>query len=154
MIEVILFQPEIPQNTGNIARSCVVTGASLTLVTPLGFSLSERQLKRAGLDYLKDLPILQVEDMETHLKEPFFFLSTKGTKKYSEIPYQSLKSDQKIQIVFGSESSGLPLSIHQKWPELFYTIPMKKGARSLNLSNAVAIVLYELLRQTDFRGLE
>lgn len=148
-MEIILFQPEIPQNTGNIARTCAVTHTRLTLVRPLGFTLSTRQLKRAGLDYWEGVKVNIIDSLEEYLilkNQPFYFLSTKGKKIYTEIPYT-----EDTLLIFGSESSGVPKSFHEKWGEQFHTIPMAPGNRSLNLSNAVSIVLYEGLRQQDFK---
>lgn len=147
-MQVILFQPEIPQNTGNIIRTCSVTGCSLVLVRPLGFCLSERQLKRAGLDYIKDVHLIEIEDLENYLKKsqaPFYFFSSKAEKNYCEVKYT-----KDAILIFGSETSGLPNEFHQKWKEHFVTIPMKKNARCLNLSNSVAIAIYEGLRQENF----
>jgi len=147
-LKVILFSPDIPQNAGNIARTCAVTGAKLTLVRPLSFNLSSRQVKRAGLDYWNDVDIEVVDSLEEALHGPFYFFSTKGKKFYTEISFEDNAS-----LVFGSETGGLPQWVHEKWQDSFYTIPMRKMARSLNLSNAVAIVLYEALRQKNFTGL-
>lgn len=142
-MEVILFQPEIPQNTGNIARTCAVTGTKLTLIRPLGFSVSSRQLKRAGMDYWEYLEINILDELAP--TEPCYFFSTKAKRPYTDINFE-----QEARLVFGSESTGLPLSIHEQWADHFYTIPMLPAARSLNLSNSVAIVLYEALRQRHF----
>jgi len=144
-MELILFQPEIPQNAGNIARTCALTHTKLTLVRPLGFSISSRHMKRAGLDYWDSVDLEVIEDLESHLKEPFYFFSSKATKLYSEVKYE-----KNTQLIFGSETKGLPASIHEKWKERFLTIPMRPFGRSLNLSNAAAIVLYEALRQNNF----
>lgn len=144
-MEIILCNPEIPQNTGNIARTCALTGSSLTLVGPLGFSLANRHLKRAGLDYWPLLDVRQADRLEEVLKAPFYFFSSKATKFYSAITFEP-----EAQLIFGSESQGLPATFWEKYPEHFYSIPMKYPGRSLNLSNAVAVVLYEGLRQLDF----
>lgn len=149
MMEVILFQPEIPQNAGNIARTCSVTGSRLTLVRPLGFSTASRQLKRAGLDYWEGLDIQIIDSLEDHLAAspeiPFYFFSTKGKKLYTEIEFET-----NCRLIFGSETAGLPETIHQKWPQSIYKIPMKPNTRSLNLANTAAIVLYEAYRQKQF----
>ncbi|MCC5832946.1 MAG: tRNA (cytidine(34)-2'-O)-methyltransferase [Chlamydiales bacterium] len=145
-MEVVLFQPEIPQNAGNIARTCAVTGTKLILIRPLGFSLSSRHLKRAGLDYWNDLDFRILDTLEP--AQPCYFFSTKATRPYTEIRFES-----NAQLIFGSESAGLPPAFHEGWGDAFYTIPMLPGARSLNLSNSVAIVLYEALRQGLFKGL-
>lgn len=148
-MKVILYSPDIPQNVGNIARTCAVTNTELILVRPLGFNLSAKQLKRAGLDYLADVKMSVADSLEPTLSLPFYFFSTKGKQLYSDISFQEGGC-----LIFGSESAGLPQWVHEKWPQHFYTIPMSPGARSLNLSNAVAIVLYEALKQTHFRALQ
>ncbi len=148
-MRVILFSPEIPQNVGNIARTCAVTGSPLTVVRPLGFNLSNKQVKRAGLDYWDEVEIDIVDSLEPALSTPFYFFSTKGKKLYTEAVFEEMAS-----LVFGSETAGLPQWVHEKWPDQFYTIPMRPNARSLNLSNSVAIVLYEALRQNLFRELQ
>lgn len=147
-MEIVLFQPEIPQNTGNIVRTCSVTNTKLTLVRPLGFSVSDKTLKRAGLDYWNEVEINYIDDLIAYLdstKKDFYFFSSKAKSLYTEVSYS-----KDAIIVFGSETSGLPKEIHQKWPEKFVTIPMVKEARCLNLSNSVAIALYEGLRQNHF----
>lgn len=147
-MEIVLFQPEIPQNTGNIVRTCSVTNTKLTLVRPLGFSVSDKTLKRAGLDYWNEVEINYIDDLIAYLdstKKDFYFFSSKAKSLYTEVSYS-----KNAIIVFGSETSGLPKEIHQKWPEKFVTIPMVKEARCLNLSNSVAIALYEGLRQNHF----
>ena len=144
-MEIILYQPEIPQNTGNIVRTCSVTGASLTLVRPLGFSISDKTLKRAGLDYWNEVNIKYIDDLEDYLlssSHNFYFFSSKATKNHFEIQY-----DSDDLLIFGSETQGLDPKFFQKWPERFVKIPMISKARCLNLSNSVAIALYEALRQ-------
>ncbi len=148
-MKIILFQPDIPQNTGNVVRTCSVTNTSLGLVKPLGFSIASRHLKRAGLDYWNEVQIDLIENLEEFLeKQPssFYFFSSKGTKSYTEIAYT-----QESMLIFGSETSGLPKSYFEKWPDKFYKIPMCSGARCLNLANSVSIVLYEGLRQQNFQ---
>ncbi len=150
-MKIILFQPEIPQNTGNIVRTCSVTNTGLVLVRPLGFKLGDRQLKRAGLDYWDEVNISEINDLESFLETtnlPFYFLSSKSDKPYTEIPFS-----HDSLLIFGSETSGLPEKYHQKWASKFYTIPMCAHQRSLNLSNSAAIVLYEGLRQLSFSPL-
>lgn len=147
-MKIVLYSPDIPQNVGNIARTCAVTGASLTLVRPLGFPLNAKQLKRSGLDYWDNVKLEVVDSLEAALSKPYYFFSTKGKKPYTEISFE-----KEATLVFGSESAGLPLWVHEKWSEHLYTIPMMPNARSLNLSNAVAIVLYEALRQSNFKAL-
>lgn len=152
-MKIILFQPQIPQNTGNIVRTCSAAGASLLLVRPLGFSTASRHLKRAGLDYWSGVDVEEIDDLFEYLipqEHPFFFYSSKATKLYTEAPYT-----KDSLLIFGSETSGLPPLYFEKWPDRFYTIPMHKQARCLNLANSAAIVLYEALRQTDaFRTLK
>lgn len=146
---IVLYQPEIPQNTGNIVRTCSVTDTDLVLVKPLGFTTSDKYLKRAGLDYWNEVNILYIDDFENYLNElksPFYFLSSKATVSYSDVSYT-----KDTHIIFGSETTGLPSYIHEKYPEKMITIPMKKKARCLNLSNAASIVLYEGLRQQGFK---
>jgi tRNA (cytidine/uridine-2'-O-)-methyltransferase len=147
-MKVILFRPEIPQNTGNIVRTCAVTGAELVLVTPLGFSTSSRMLKRAGLDYWENVSVTYIDDLTKYLEQttcPFYFFSSKASTCYASTSY----SDDAI-LIFGSETSGLPILFHEKWPDHFLTIPMQKNSRCLNLSNAVSIVIYEAWRQQGF----
>lgn len=147
MPKVCLFHPEIPQNTGNIARTCAVTGSPLILIGPLGFSLSSRQVKRAGLDYWDQVSVRVVDDLEPLLQNTFYFFSSKATKRYTEIEYQA-----DDLLIFGSETSGLPDTLWERWPDRFVTIPQRKGIRCLNLANSVSIVLYEAWRQQNFSG--
>lgn len=145
---VVLFQPQIPQNTGNIVRTCAVTGTDLILVRPLGFSTSSRTLRRAGLDYWEGVNVSEIDDLETYLsttKSPFYFFSSKASRLYTDLTYS-----KDTLLIFGSETAGLPSLFWQKWPSLFRTLPMKKDSRCLNLSNAVSIVLYEGWRQRGF----
>lgn len=148
-MDILLYQPQIPQNTGNIVRTCSVTSTSLTLVKPLGFSVSSKHLKRAGLDYWNEVDIKYIDDLLEHLKtieRPFYFFSSKV-----KAPYTAINFTQDDILVFGSETFGLPPQIFDLWPEKCYTIPMVSDARCLNLSNSVAIVLYEALRQQRFQ---
>lgn len=147
-MKIILYQPQIPQNTGNIVRSCSVTGSSLALVRPLGFSVTDRWLKRAGLDYWEGVDVSFIDDLEAYLEntpERFYFFSSKAEQKYSEITY--CPNDL---LIFGSETSGLPSHFSDKWPDKFATIPMIPEARCLNLATSVGIVLYEAWRQQSF----
>lgn len=149
-LNIVLFQPEIPQNTGNIGRTCVLTDCKLHLIKPLGFSLDEKQLKRAGLDYW---PYLELEIHESYeaLREKykeatFYYSTTKSSKFYSEVEFK--KGDF---IIFGRESSGLPDSVRDSDPERCIRVPMiNSTSRSLNISNTVAIMTYEALRQIGF----
>lgn len=154
---IILYCPQIPQNTGNIVRTCAVTGTELILVRPLGFSTSDRMLRRAGLDYWKGVNVRFIDNLEEYLDQttaPFFFMSSHATPSYTDAVYPP-----DAILIFGSETSGLPAVYHQKWKQHFYTIPMSpvllnspgnEETRCLNLSNAVSIVLYEALRQQSF----
>ncbi|NGX49103.1 MAG: tRNA (cytidine(34)-2'-O)-methyltransferase [Candidatus Anoxychlamydiales bacterium] len=146
-MQIILFKPEIPQNTGNIIRTCYLTNTSLSIVTPASFSLSDRNLKRAGLDYFKDLDLEKIDDLEKYLldKKSFYFFSSKAEKSYADIKYE-----KDAILIFGSETSGLPNIFFEKYKNNFLKIPMKKNSRCLNLSNTVAIALYEALRQNSF----
>ena len=151
-INIVLHQPEIPQNTGNIARTCAATGAALHLIRPLGFEISDTKLKRAGLDYWDKLDITyydSLEDfMQKHGSSPIFYFSTKAPRAYTEVPYPT-----PVFLMFGKESAGLPedLLFHHKGEAL--RIPMRDKLRSLNLSNSVAIAVYEVLRQSNFENM-
>ena len=148
-MNIVLLEPEIPYNTGNIGRSCVLTNTTLHLIKPLGFSLDEKHIKRSGLDYWGSVKLKIWENFE-ELKENypdsnFYFATTKTNQKYSDIKYNSDDF-----IVFGPESRGIPAEIREKYASNCITIPMIKNGRSLNLSNSAAIILYEALRQNDF----
>ena len=151
-MHIVLYQPEIPQNTGNIARTCAATGAMLHLIKPLGFSLEDKYLKRAGLDYWHMMRYQVHENFEELLasypEARMHFLSTKAPRGYTEVEY-----GRDDFLVFGCETRGLPESLLSRVYERCVRIPMVPGARSLNLSNSVAIVLYEALRQQQFEGL-
>ena len=148
-LNIVLFEPEIPANTGNIGRTCVATGTHLHLIEPLGFSLSEKALKRAGMDYWKDLDVTTYVNWEDFCqKNPdakIYFATTKARHVYSEVNYES-----DCYIMFGKESAGIPEEILKEHPDTCVRIPMLGETRSLNLSNSVAIVLYEALRQNSF----
>ncbi len=147
---IVLFEPQIPQNTGNIVRTCKVTGAKLVLVKPLGFSISSAALKRAGLDYWDGVTVEIIDDLPQWLSEtksPFYFFSSHAKKFYSDISYPADSI-----FIFGSETKGLSPHFQQKWPERFLTLPMVKNSRCLNLSNTVSIVLYEAWKQIGFLG--
>lgn len=156
-LNIVMVEPEIPQNTGNIARTCAATDAKLHLVKPLGFELSDKYLKRAGLDYWDKLEIEIHESLQEFLQKyppeenAMYFSTTKGKQCYSDINYT--KSEE-IYILFGKETKGLPEDLLQKYIKNTIRIPMRKHLRSLNLSNSVAIVTYEVLRQFNFNGLE
>ena len=150
-IHIVLVEPQIPQNTGNIARTCAATGAHLHLVHPLGFSVGDRQLKRAGLDYWHLLSVTHYEDLSAFLAAnagPFFYFTTKARAVYSDAAYP-----EGSYLVFGREDKGLPEAVLTAHPERCVRLPMIAGARSLNLSNAVAVAAFEALRQHNFKGL-
>ena len=151
-MNIVLLEPEIPANTGNIGRTCVAAGASLHLIKPLGFSLEEKEIKRAGLDYWKDLDVTIYENYEDFLsKNPgarIYMATTKALKVYTEASYEP-----DCYIMFGKESAGIPEEILLDNKENAIRIPMMGDIRSLNLANSVAIVLYEALRQNDFSGM-
>ena len=152
MMHVVLIEPEIPPNTGNIARTCAATGTPLHLVKPLGFSISDRQVRRAGLDYWSDV------DLHVHDNSDAFFayagnlgplalMTTKGDQTYTDIPL-----DDELFVLFGPETRGLSSDILARYPQQRYRIPMLPGQRSLNLSNSVAVVVYDILRRSGFTG--
>ena len=156
-LNVVLVEPEIPQNTGNIARTCAAIGAKLHLVYPLGFSINEKQVKRAGLDYWDKLDIEEhlnfKEFLEKYKPEEnnMYFVTTKGKHVYDEPDYKNM---DEIFILFGKETKGLPEDTLKKYLDKTIRIPMREGLRSLNLSNSVAIVAYDICRQTEFTSLE
>ncbi len=151
-MNIVLVEPEIPQNTGNIARSCRATGSVLHIVKPMGFAIDDKKLKRAGLDYWHELDIRYYEnlaDFFEQCKGTYYFCSTKAQKRHSEVKYKD--GDY---LVFGKETKGLPEDLLHDHYNSCVRIPMLPDIRSLNLSNAVAIVLYEALRQLDYDALE
>ena len=152
MLNIVLHEPEMPANTGNIGRTCVAAGARLHLIEPLGFRLDEKSLKRAGMDYWKDLDVKTYIDYEDFLgKNPgakIYMATTKAEKTYTEVTYEP-----DCYIMFGKERAGIPEEILVKHKEESIRIPMVGDIRSLNLGNSVAIVLYEALRQNGFAGM-
>ena len=152
MLNIVLYEPEIPANTGNIGRTCVATGTRLHLIEPLGFRLDEKSLKRAGMDYWKDLDVTMYSDFQDFLDRnsgaKIYMATTKAPKTYTEVEYEP-----DCYIMFGKESAGIPEEILVEHKENCVRIPMWGDIRSLNLSNSVAIVLYEALRQNGFRGM-
>ena len=148
-LNIVLYEPEIPANTGNIGRTCVATGTKLHLIEPLGFSLSEKALKRAGMDYWSQLEVERYVNYEDFLQRnpgaKIYMATTKAKKIYSEASYEP-----DCYIMFGKESEGIPEEILVEHPEECVRIPMIGETRSLNLSNSLAIVLYEALRQNQF----
>ena len=153
MFNIVLVNPEIPPNTGNISRTCAVTGTRLHLVRPFGFEISDRKLKRAGLDYWKDLDVRyydSFEELEAAYPDGRFFLtSTPAKRSYADVEYKDGDF-----MVFGRETAGLGPELLSRREKDTIRIPMLPNQRSLNLSNSAAIVLYEALRQTGFKGLE
>ena len=157
-LNIVMVEPEIPQNTGNIARTCAITGAKLHFVHPLGFKIDEKSIKRAGLDYWDKLEIEEHDSLEKFLekynpeKNNMFFATTKGKTKYTDIDYSKMKE---VFILYGKETKGLPEWLLEKYiNEKTIRIPMLPTLRSLNLSNSVAIITYEILRQHNFEDLQ
>ena len=156
-LHIVLVEPEIPQNTGNIARTCAAIGAKLHLVRPLGFSIDEKQVKRAGLDYWDKLDIEEHDNFKEFLEKykpeehHMYFITTKGTHCYSDVDYSKM---DEIFVLFGKETKGLPEDVLKKYIDKTARIPMRETLRSLNLSNSVAIVAYEIFRQKNFEGLQ
>lgn len=152
-IHIVLHEPEIPQNTGNIARTCAATGASLHLIRPLGFAIDDRKLKRAGLDYWHHLDITYYDGLadffEAHQDAKIYYFTTKAKHLYTEIEYPD-----EVYIMFGKETRGLPEDLLYANPERCVRLPMREGLRSLNLSNSVAVAVYEILRQGGFANLQ
>jgi tRNA (cytidine/uridine-2'-O-)-methyltransferase len=148
-MKVILYQPQIPQNAGNIVRTCAVTGTELIMVKPLGFSIHDRWLKRAGLDYWEGVQVSFIDNLENYLSEipktSFYFFSSKASVIYSNVSYQADDI-----LIFGSETTGLPQIFVDNWPKQFVTLPMIPDARCLNLSTSVGIAVYEAWRQNGF----
>ncbi|MBE6904153.1 MAG: tRNA (uridine(34)/cytosine(34)/5-carboxymethylaminomethyluridine(34)-2'-O)-methyltransferase TrmL [Ruminococcaceae bacterium] len=152
-INIVLVEPEIPQNTGNIARTCACTGAALHLVRPLGFEIDDKKLKRAGLDYWHFLNITYYDSLEDFMDKTKdkkkFFCSTKASKTYAQVEFP-----KDCYLVFGKETKGLPEKLLYENMDSCIRIPMINGARSLNLSNSVAIIAFEALKQQGFENLE
>ena len=152
-VNIVLIEPQIPQNTGNIARTCACTGARLHLVEPMGFRVDDKKLKHAGLDYWKYLDITYYESTEDFFKKNksgnFFYFSTKAKQRYSDVEYPD-----NAFLVFGREDAGLPEELLKSNPDRCVRIPMQSDCRSLNLSNSAAIGVYEVLRQWDFPHLK
>lgn len=152
-MNIVLLEPEMPGNTGNIGRTCVATGTSLHLIEPLGFKLNDKNIKRAGLDYWDKLDVSIYVNFEEFLEcnrgAKLYMATTKALSTYSEVKYQ-----EDSFIVFGKESKGIPEEILMEYKDTAVRIPMKDKTRSLNLSNSVSIILYEALRQNNFKGME
>lgn len=151
-INIVLHEPEIPQNTGNIARTCAATGAALHLIKPLGFEIDDKKLKRAGLDYWHLLDITYYENeaefFEKNAGECIYYFTTKAPRKHTDVTYP-----KRVFLMFGKETKGLPEELLAKHPDTAVRIPMLPNLRSLNLSNSAAVAVYEVLRQRDFDGL-
>lgn len=152
-LNIVLVEPEIPQNTGNIARTCAAAGINLHLIEPLGFSVEDRYLKRAGLDYWNQVNISIHKNLDAFLlkekPEDCFYITTKGAKNYTEVKYS-----KNSYLFFGKETKGLPeILLHENYDRCI-RIPMRSESRSLNLSNSAAIIAYEALRQLNFQGLK
>lgn len=153
ILHIVLVEPQIPQNTGNIARTCAVTGAHLHLVKPMGFEVTDRQLKRAGLDYWHLLHVTYYEGLADFFSRTcgnYFYFTSKGRHRHCDPLYPK---DQNCYLVFGREDAGLPEELLRAHPDTCVRMPMLAGARCLNLSNSVAVGAYEVLRQWDFPGL-
>ena len=154
MLNVVLFEPEIPQNTGNIMRTCVATGTRLHLIKPLGFSLDEKVVRRSGANYIDDCDYIVYENFDEFLaknKGKFYFLTRYGRRPHSSFDYSN--KDENIYLVFGKESTGIPKEILKDYLDTCMRIPMTDKVRALNLSNCVAIMVYEALRQQDYPNL-
>lgn len=152
-LNVVLLEPEIPQNTGNISRTCAATGISLHMIEPFGFEITDAKLKRAGLDYWQYLDVHYYKNIDEFYAKneggSFFYFSTKAPKCYTDVCYP-----ENSYLIFGKESAGIPEEILKNNLDKCVRIPMLEHIRSLNLSNSVAIAVYEALRQSNFDGLE
>lgn len=155
-LHVVLYQPEIPANTGNIARTCLATGTTLHLIHPLGFSTEDKMLRRAGLDYWKDVDIQEYDSIESlYLRYPegaFYYIENFGTKKYTNVDFS--QTNEALFFVFGRETNGIPRTLLEGKEDRCLRIHMNEKVRSLNLSNTAAIIIYEVLRQQGFPGLK
>lgn len=155
MNHIVLFEPEIPQNTGNIMRTCVATGTKLHLIKPLGFQLDDAHLKRAGVNYLDKLDYVVYNSFDDFVSQNpgvYYYFTRYGKKPHSSFDYSNPQNEN-LYFIFGKESTGIPKSILQKDLEHCLRIPMTAGVRALNVSNSVAIVIYEVLRQQNYKGL-
>ncbi len=154
MLNIVLFEPEIPGNTGNIMRTCVATNTTLHLIKPLGFSLSEKDIKRSGVNYIKDCQYLiyeNIDDFFARNKGTYYFLTRYGHKPHTSFDYSN--KEENIYFIFGKESTGIPREILKPYINQCMRIPMTDKVRALNLSNSVAIMLYEALRQLNYLDL-
>lgn len=154
MVHIVLVEPEIPQNTGNIARTCAVTRSSLHLIRPLGFDVSERAVRRAGLDYWSQVSVTVYDGLDDFFarhpdaQERMWLATSKAPRRYTQVRYEA-----ECYLLFGRETAGLPRGLREKYPHRCVRIPMVPGARCLNLSNSAAVLTYEVLRQHGFPGL-
>ncbi len=152
MLNIVLVEPEIPSNTGNIARTCAATGSRLHLIRPLGFDISDRAVKRAGLDYWPMVDLRVYDDVEDFFRRndvtDLWLATTKAPRPYTEATFRD-----GCWLLFGKETAGLPRALRSRFPDRCIRLPMRAGARSLNLANSVAAITYEALRQTGFSGL-
>ena len=152
-INIVLVEPEIPQNTGNIARTCAATGAALHLVKPLGFAIDDKKMKRAGLDYWHQLDITYYDNLDHFLavngQENLYFFTTKAKHCFTDVEYP-----RRVFLVFGKETAGLPEELLVAHPDTCVRLPMRPTLRSLNLSNTVAVAVYEAFRQRNYQGLQ
>ncbi len=154
MIHIVLYEPEIPQNTGNIMRTCVATGTKLHLIKPLGFSLDDNKMRRSGVNYIDKLDLEVYENYEDFLSKnegDFYYFTRYGHKPHTSFDYSD--SSREIYLIFGKESTGIPKEILREHLDHCMRIPMTKNVRALNLSNCCAIVVYEVLRQQNYRDL-
>jgi len=155
MIHVVLYEPEIPQNTGNIMRTCMASGCKLHLIEPLGFELDEKHLRRSAMDYVKELDYQIYRNWDAFVRdnqsEQYYFMTRYGKKAPSQFDFRAVKED--IYLILGKESTGIPKTILSRYLDRCMRLPMVESARSLNLSNCAAIVVYEVLRQLDYPGL-
>ena len=154
MINVVLFEPEIPQNTGNIMRTCAGTNVKLHLIKPLGFSLDEKYIKRSGVNYIEHCNYTVYENFEDFASKnegEYYYLTRYGTKVHTEFDFSNIESN--IYLIFGKESTGIPKEILRNDLDKCMRIPMTDNIRALNLSNSVAIMIYEVLRQQNYRDL-
>lgn len=152
-LNLVLVEPEIPQNTGNIARTCAATGSRLHLVRPLGFAVTDKHLKRAGLDYWSDVEVVFHDSLDAflaaHGHQRLWLATTKGRLTPDQVAFQ-----EDDFLLLGKETAGLPAALLERWPDRQIRVPMRPGTRSLNLSNAAAILVYEALRQLSWPGME
>jgi len=154
MLNIVLFEPEIPQNTGNIMRTCAGTGAKLHLIKPLGFSLDEKSIKRSAVNYIEHCNYTVYENIEDFFRKnegTYYFLTRYGTKPHTSFDYSN--KNENIYLIFGKESTGIPKEILKEHLDNCMRIPINENIRALNLSNSVAIVLFEVLRQQDYPNL-